>query len=88
MQSAALMYGTANQSAIKNDPFAADRRKEKIDRLGDPLAEMEEHVDFMALAAELDRGAPRLVSPPGGRPPFPTETMIRGRSTDRSLHST
>ena len=65
------------RSAIKSDLFAADRRKEKIDRLGDPLAEMEAHIDFAALAAEVDRVAPRPVSPQGGRPPFPTETMTR-----------
>lgn len=65
------------RNAIKSDLFAADRRKEKIDRLGDPLVEMEEHIDFAALAAELDRVAPRPVSPQGGRPPFPTETMTR-----------
>ena len=65
------------RSAIKSDLFAADRRKEKIDRLGDPLVEMEEHIDFAALAAEVDRIAPRPVSPQGGRPPFPTETMTR-----------
>jgi IS5 family transposase len=65
------------RSAIQTDLFAADRRKEKIDRLGDPLVEMEEHIDFVALAAEVDRVAPRPVSPQGGRPPFPTETMTR-----------
>lgn len=65
------------RSAIKSDLFASDRRKEKIDRLGDPLAEMEAHIDFAALAAEVDCIAPRLVSPQGGRPPFPTETMTR-----------
>ena len=65
------------RSAIQTDLFAADRRKEKIDRLGDPLIEIGEHIDFAALAAEVDRVAPRPVSPQGGRPPFPTETMTR-----------
>jgi IS5 family transposase len=65
------------RSAIQTDLFAADRRKEKIDRLGDPLMDIGEHIDFTALAAEVDRIAPRPVSPQGGRPPFPTETMVR-----------
>lgn len=45
-----------------------------IDTLGDPLTEIESHVDLGALAAEIDRVAPRPVSPLGGRP---TETMVR-----------
>lgn len=63
--------------AIKTDLFAADKRKEKIDRLGDPLLEIEAHVDFAALALVVDRIAPRPESLQGGRPPFPTETMVR-----------
>jgi IS5 family transposase len=66
-----------SRSAIKNDLFAADLRKEKIDRLGDPLLTFEAHIDFAALAAEVDRVAPRPVSLQGGRPPFPTETLVR-----------
>lgn len=65
------------RNAIKNDLFAADHHRQKIDRLGDPLSEIEQHIDFAALAAEIDRVAPRPVSPQGGRPPFPTETMVR-----------
>jgi len=45
--------------------------------LGDPLAEIESYIDFAALAAEVDRIAPLSVSPQGGRPPYPTETMVR-----------
>ena len=41
------------------------------------MLEMEAHIDFAALAAEVDRVAPRPVSPQGGRPPFPTEIMVR-----------
>jgi IS5 family transposase len=65
------------KSAIKTDLFAADLRKQKIDRMGDPLLAFETHIDFAALAAEVDRVAPRPVSLQGGRPPFPTETMVR-----------
>lgn len=64
-------------SAIKDDLFAAEHRREKIDRLGDPLVEIEAHIDFGALAAEVDRIAPRPDSAQGGRPAFPTETMVR-----------
>ena len=65
------------RSAIKTDLFADHYHKQSIDRLGDPLTEIETCIDFVALAAEVDRIAPRPVSPQGGRPPFPTETMVR-----------
>jgi IS5 family transposase len=65
------------RSAIKTDLFAADHRKQKIERLGDPLVEINAHIDFAALVSELDRIAPRPVSPQGGQPPFPTESMVR-----------
>jgi IS5 family transposase len=65
------------RSAIKTDLFAAEHRRDKIDCLGDPLAEIGTCIDFAALAAEVDRVAPRLVSAHGGRPPFPTETVVR-----------
>ncbi len=64
-------------SAIKPDLFAADAHRRKIDALGDALAEIESCIDFAALAMEVDRVAPRPVSPQGGRPPYPTETMVR-----------
>jgi len=64
------------QSAIKTDMFAADKRKEKIDRLGDPLTALEEHIDFVSLAAEVDRVTPRPESLQGGCRTFPTETMV------------
>jgi transposase, IS5 family len=38
---------------------------------------MEQYVDFSALAAEVDRAAPRPSRERGGRPPFPTEMMVR-----------
>jgi IS5 family transposase len=65
------------RNAIKNDLFAADHHRKQIDKLGDPLTEIGKHIDFSALAAEVDRVAPRPVSPQGGRPPYPTETMVR-----------
>ena len=41
------------RSAIKTDLFAFDHHRKKIDTLGDPLAEIESHIDFGALAAEV-----------------------------------
>jgi len=58
------------RSAIKTDLFAFDHHFKRIDTLGDPLAEIESHVDFVTRAAEVDRIAPRPVSPQGGRPPY------------------
>jgi len=62
---------------IKESLFAAEEREAKLDRLGDVLRVMEEHVDFKALAAEMDRIVPRPGRERGGRPPFPTELMVR-----------
>jgi hypothetical protein len=45
-------------SAIKTDLFADEHHRKKIDSLDDPLAEMDSHIDFAALAAEVDRVAP------------------------------
>lgn len=65
------------RSAIKTDLFVDDHHRRKIDKLGDPLAEIESYIDFAALAAAVDAVSPRPVSLQGGRPPFPTETMVR-----------
>lgn len=65
------------RSAIKNDLFANEHHRNKLDRMGDPLIEIEQHIDFSALAANVDHLAPRPESPRGGRPPYPTETMVR-----------
>jgi len=65
------------RSAIKTDLFASSHHREKIDQLGDPLHDIETHIDFLALAAEVDIVAPRPTSTQGGRPPYPTETMVR-----------
>lgn len=67
----------SKRSALRPDLFAGQRRESKLDRLGDPLAALEKYIDFASLAAEVDRVAPRPVSPQGGRPPYPTETMVR-----------
>ena len=56
-------------SAIKTDLFADEHHRKKIDSLGDPLADIESHIDFASLAAEVDEVAPCPVSAQGGRPP-------------------
>lgn len=50
------------RSAIKTDLFADVHHREKLDKLGDPLAQIESCIDFAALAAEVDRVAPRRAS--------------------------
>ncbi|ACO78655.1 Transposase, IS4 [Azotobacter vinelandii CA] len=57
--------------------FADQEREAKLDSLGDPLALLDKHVDFVALAAEIDRRVPRPSRAKGGRPPYPTELMTR-----------
>ena len=68
---------TPRKSAIKTDLFVADFHQQKLDQLSDPLLRIVSCIDFPALAAEVDRVAPRPASPQGGRPPYPTETMVR-----------
>ena len=41
------------RSAIKTDLFADEHHRKKIDSLGDPLIDIESHIDFAALAAEV-----------------------------------
>lgn len=65
------------RSAIKTDLFADTYHREKLDKLGDPLSGIESCIYFATLATEVGRVAPRPVSPQGGRPPFPTQTMER-----------
>lgn len=67
---------TRERSAIKRSPFAAEERERKIDSLGDPLAILARHIDFAAIADEVEAAAPRPSSERGGRPPYPTEVMV------------
>ncbi|TSJ89025.1 IS5 family transposase [Chitinimonas sp. BJB300] len=62
---------------IKSSLFASEEREAKLDQLGDALKVLGTHVDFTALAADIDRAAPRPSRARGGRPPFPTELMVR-----------
>jgi len=62
---------------IKESLFAAEEGEVKLDKLGDILQVMEKHVDFATMAAHVDEAAPRPSQEKGGRPPFPTELMVR-----------
>jgi len=62
---------------MKSNLFAAQEREAKLTKLGDALHVMERHVEFAALAAEADQAAPRPGRERGGRPPFPTQVMVR-----------
>ena len=65
------------KSAIKTSLFAAEEREQKLDRKGDLLSTLNQHVNFVALVAEIDHIAPRPSDKRGGRPPYPTELMVR-----------
>lgn len=57
--------------------FASEERHAKRDRLGDPLHVLDRAIDFAALAAAVDAKLVIGDSGRGGRPPYPTELMIR-----------
>lgn len=62
---------------MKESLFAAEEREAMLDKLGDVLQRLDEHVDFAALAAKIDRVAPCPSRGSGGCPLFPTEFMVR-----------
>ena len=65
------------RSAIKLDLFADAARKAKIETLGDPMQIIIRHIDFDHLTQVLDELLPRGDPTKGGRPPYPTEVMVR-----------
>ena len=65
------------RSAIKFDLFADAARKHKIETLGDPLQVIARHIDFAHLTQVIDGLLPRGDASKGGRPPYPTEVMVR-----------
>ncbi|WP_443093274.1 transposase [Duganella lactea] len=62
---------------LKHSLFADQEREAKLSEIGDTVRRLEQHVDFAALAASVDHAAPRPSRERSGRPPFPTELMIR-----------
>lgn len=57
--------------------FAGEDRSAKRDRIGDPLQVLDRHIDFAAIAAAIDAKLTLGDRGKGGRPPYPTETMVR-----------
>lgn len=57
--------------------FAGEERSAKRDRIGDPLQVLDRHIDFAAIAAAIDAKLTLGDRGKGGRPPYPTETMVR-----------
>lgn len=57
--------------------FAHEERQTKRQRLGDPLALLDKHINFSAIAQALDQKLSLGKSKRGGRPPYSTELMIR-----------
>ena len=64
-------------SAVKYSKNASEERKVKINNKKSALREMNALIDFSVLAKKIDKIAPRPVLKKGGRPPYPTELMIR-----------
>jgi transposase, IS5 family len=56
---------------IKTTLVADQEGEAKLNQLGDALQVMGQHVDFAALAVEVDLAAPRPSRERGGRPPSP-----------------
>ena len=67
----------ARRAAVTNDLLADDGYVQKVDAIGDPLQKIKAVVDFSALAQAVEEIAPRPEQPKGGRPPYPTEVMVR-----------
>lgn len=55
--------------------FAEEERGSRRSKLGDPLVGLSKHVDFGALADEIDTALPRPSRAKGGSPPYPTVVM-------------
>jgi transposase, IS5 family len=59
------------------DLFVQDQRQAKLGSFVENLAAMDELIDFAAVAAQVDTACPRPDRSKGGRPPYPTEIMVR-----------
>lgn len=71
------MPSPPTRSAIKHDLFADNTRLAKLDALGDPLQPIARHIDFEHLRSVTDALLPRGDGRKGGRPPYPSEVMLR-----------
>lgn len=59
------------------DLFVQDQRQAKLGGFIANLAAMDELINFAAIAAQVDSACPRGDRSKGGRPPYPTEVMVR-----------
>lgn len=59
------------------DLFVQDQRQSKLGGFIANLAAMDELIDFAAIAAQVEAACPRPDRSKGGRPPYPTEVMVR-----------
>lgn len=59
------------------DLFVQDQRQGKLGSFIANLAAMDELIDFAAIANQVDTACPRADRSKGGRPPYPTEVMVR-----------
>ena len=57
--------------------FSADERKRTLDRIGDPLAMLDQQVDFAAIADKVQALLPAVDYSKGGRPPYPVVLMVK-----------
>jgi IS5 family transposase len=57
--------------------FAEEGCGNRRSKLSDPLVGLSKHVDFGALADEIDMALPRPSRAKGGRPPYPTVLMTK-----------
>lgn len=62
---------------IKQSLFASSERESKLNKHGDILQTLDEHIDFTAISSLVESAAPRPGRKKGGRPPFPTDLMVR-----------
>jgi transposase, IS5 family len=60
-----------------DDLFVAQQRKAKLAGYMQTLAAMDELIDFTAMASAVDKACPRADRSKGGRPPYPTEALVR-----------
>ena len=65
------------KTAVKYSENATEERHAKLAKKKDTLRELQKLINFEVLAHKLDELAPRPVSTQAGRPPFPTELMVR-----------
>lgn len=59
------------------DLFIQEQRQAKLGSYVAKLATMDELIDFAAIAAAVDAACPRADRAKGGRPPYPTQIMVR-----------